>query len=168
MDKAGYEAAIICPAAPDMGRTVVDGQCLIHGTPINRTEAGKDHLNPVKSAEIRDLFQNVDPRLITHISTSEIENGIPFLMGLVDAQVKASVKRIICDAVSREQLECIAFLYSDSRLLLVGAAGLDLFWSSLEKLDDSTSLVLIPGENERDENPEEVKENSEKNSRFYR
>ena len=48
IDAGRYTATIICPAAPDIGRTVINGQCLLHGSPIDQTETGQDHLNPVK------------------------------------------------------------------------------------------------------------------------
>jgi len=124
VDKGHYSAAVICPAAPDVGRTVVNGQCLLHNIPIDQTETGQDHLNPVKSSFIKDFFAPLLAAQIAHISTSELEDGPDALINQVNRLLDEGAALIICDATSKSHLLTIAALKNDSRLLLAGAAGL--------------------------------------------
>ena len=125
VDKGHYSAAVICPAAPDVGRTVVNGQCLLHGIPIDQTETGQDHLNPVKSSFIKDFFAPLLSARIAHIKTSELARGPEFLIKRVNGLLDEGTTHIICDATNKQHLLLtIAALKNDPRLLLAGAAGL--------------------------------------------
>ncbi len=124
IDAGRYTATIICPAAPDIGRTVVNGRCLLHGAPINETETGQDHLNPVKSSYVKDLFEALPETQIAHIATHETELGVEHLSKLVEKFLAEGVTHIICDATTNSQLAILATLISNNRLLLTGAAGL--------------------------------------------
>ena len=39
--------AVLCPAFPDQGRTVVGGQVLVDGVPVARTAAAADPVTPI-------------------------------------------------------------------------------------------------------------------------
>ncbi len=124
METAEYQTALICPASPDLGRTVIDGRCLIYGKPINKTESGKDHLNPVKSAFIKDLFKSADSGSTYQFSIGEIEKGRGYFRARVNELMESGVRYILCDAENQDHLKVIASLYSDRRVLLVGSSGL--------------------------------------------
>ena len=124
MDTADYKAAVICPAAPSLGRTVLNGQCLINNQTIKETESSKDHLNPVNSAYIRDLFPSVEDKSVHHFSIAEVEKGSSYLNESVNRLLESGITHIICDAETHEHLMDIASLFKDERLLPVGAAGL--------------------------------------------
>ena len=38
--------AVICPAFPDLGRTVLDGRVLVNGQPVHETAAAADPVTP--------------------------------------------------------------------------------------------------------------------------
>ncbi|MGD8297178.1 MAG: four-carbon acid sugar kinase family protein, partial [Desulfobacterales bacterium] len=42
MDELEYEASFIAPAFPEMGRTTVNGNHLVHGIPVGQTEISRD------------------------------------------------------------------------------------------------------------------------------
>jgi D-threonate/D-erythronate kinase len=44
---------IVCPAYPQLARTVVDGKLLVHGVPVDQTDFARDPRWPVKDAAIR-------------------------------------------------------------------------------------------------------------------
>lgn len=48
--------AVICPAAPALGRTVVGGRVLVHGVPAALTDAGRDPVAPTGIDDLRELF----------------------------------------------------------------------------------------------------------------
>ncbi len=124
IDSAGYKAAVICPASPDVGRTVIDGYCYINGDLINKTETGNDHLSPVASSHVKDLFHSVNNDKIYHFPIEDIEKGSDYLQEKVNELLSEGISRFICDAKSHTHLNEIARLFSDNRLLLVGSSGL--------------------------------------------
>ena len=124
LDCGHYTAVIICPAAPEIGRTVENGQCLLHSTPIDQTETGQDYLNPVKSSYIKDFFAVLPATQIAHISVGDVERGPSHLKELVENITATGASHIICDASTSDHLAAIATLKANPQLLLAGAAGL--------------------------------------------
>ncbi|MFJ6653847.1 four-carbon acid sugar kinase family protein [Microbacterium sp. NPDC091313] len=49
-------SAVICPAFPAHGRTVVDGDVRVHGEPVHLTAAGTDPVAPVGTAALGELI----------------------------------------------------------------------------------------------------------------
>jgi len=64
MDGAGFSRALVCPAAPRNGRTVVDGLCLVNQKPINSGTMARDHFTPVEEACISSHFKAKFPGFI--------------------------------------------------------------------------------------------------------
>lgn len=48
--------AIVCPAYPQMGRTVESNRLLVHGEPVERTAFGRDPVTPVKTSDMVTLL----------------------------------------------------------------------------------------------------------------
>lgn len=48
--------AVVCPAYPAMGRTVVDGRVLVDGVPVHEGAAGRDPVTPVTDSDLRRLL----------------------------------------------------------------------------------------------------------------
>jgi D-threonate/D-erythronate kinase len=48
--------ALLVPANPSLGRTIVDGQYLVHGSPVHETEFSRDPSHPRSSPRILDLL----------------------------------------------------------------------------------------------------------------
>ncbi|WP_116043705.1 four-carbon acid sugar kinase family protein [Amycolatopsis palatopharyngis] len=48
--------ALVCPAFPELGRTVVDGTLLVHGQPVATTAAGNDPVTPVTESHLPTLL----------------------------------------------------------------------------------------------------------------
>lgn len=48
--------AIICPAYPEMGRTIEAGHLYVNGVPVNETASGKDPICPVHSSSMQKLL----------------------------------------------------------------------------------------------------------------
>lgn len=47
--------AVLCPAFPGQGRTVLDGEVLVHGTPLHRSAASRDPVTPVVRSFLSEL-----------------------------------------------------------------------------------------------------------------
>ena len=59
MGQLGSKRALLLPANPSLGRTIVDGEYRVHGRPIHKTEFARDTEHPRLSAQVLDL---VPPR----------------------------------------------------------------------------------------------------------
>ena len=63
---------LYAPAYPDMGRTVQDGQLLVHGTPVQETDFGKDRLNPVSSSDVRALLKGLPGSVLDGVVNDDV------------------------------------------------------------------------------------------------
>lgn len=48
--------AVVCPAYPRMGRTVIDNQLLVSGEPVERSPIGRDPITPVTTGDLALLI----------------------------------------------------------------------------------------------------------------
>lgn len=108
--------ALVCPAFPAVGRTVVDGVLLVGGRPVGETAVGRDPVTPVTVSHLPTLLDaplvRLDPR------------GAPAAWA---AEVRAAGSRIVVlDAADDADLDRIARSVADlgERALAVGSAGL--------------------------------------------
>lgn len=108
--------ALVCPAFPAVGRTVVDGVLLVDGRPVAETAVGRDPVTPVTVSHLPTLLDaplvRLDPR------------GTPASWA---AAVRATDSRtVVLDAAGDEDLDRIARTVADlgEQALAVGSAGL--------------------------------------------
>jgi D-threonate/D-erythronate kinase len=62
-------AAVLCPAFPDQGRTVVGGQVLIDGVPVARTAAAADPVTPVLDSRLERLVPGATATTLADLGT---------------------------------------------------------------------------------------------------
>ncbi|MDX9784259.1 MAG: four-carbon acid sugar kinase family protein [Spirochaetia bacterium] len=124
MDGAGFSRALVCPAAPRNGRTVVDGLCLVNQKPINSGTVARDHFTPVDEACLASHFESKFPGRIAHISLQELRDGAQALATAVERLSEEGKTIFTADAQSIEDLELLATLAELPGLLLVGSSGL--------------------------------------------
>lgn len=104
--------AVICPAHPAMGRTVVAGHLLDHGIPITASAAA---LDPIGSSEFSTLA-HIFPDSIT-LNADELADYVSRDRSPVDLIVNAS-------NIADLALVARAIRRSDGRAIPVGSAGL--------------------------------------------
>ncbi|WAB81010.1 hypothetical protein OVN18_10655 [Microcella daejeonensis] len=113
--------AVVCPAYPAMGRTVVAGQLLVGGVPVSMTAAGTDPVTPVASSDILDLVRGSRRALVDEI----------------DGAAAGDV--LILDAADDGDLRAIAARIAaiGPRAVPVGSAGLAIAvaesWAALDE-----------------------------------
>jgi len=99
--------AVICPALPTMGRTVLDGAVLDHLVPITRSAAARDPLPSARSADLTEVFPG-------SVHTTDLARA---LRGRRD---------VVVDASTDEDLDLIAAAIEPygRKVVAVGSAGL--------------------------------------------
>ena len=126
MDGSAYEASFIAPAFPEMGRTTVNGNHLVHGIPVGQTEISRDPITPVTESDLCRLVQSQCRYPVGHIGLIFLEGEEDALGNEVERQFQQGIRHIVFDATCREHLDRVArLIYACShRILPVGSAGL--------------------------------------------
>lgn len=124
MDGAGYARALVCPAAPRNGRTVVDGICLVNRKPINADTVTRDHFTPVGEARLAPHFESKFPGCIAHLSLELLRWGPDALAERVEALSAKGARIFTADAETLEDLALLVSLTKLPDLLFVGSSGL--------------------------------------------
>ncbi len=100
-------SAVVCPAYPRMGRTIVANQLLVNGQPVELSSIGRDPLTPVATSDLAVLIPN----------SSQVA---PQRISLTAAPI------VTVDASSDDELAKIAsaIAAAGSSLIPVGSGGL--------------------------------------------
>jgi len=100
--------AVVCPAAPALGRTVAGGRVLVDGVPAARTDAGRDPVAPAREDRLDVLF------------------GAPLAATEDLAGLVGRLPAVVVDAVTGDDLAALARALDalGPRAVPVGAAGL--------------------------------------------
>ncbi len=126
MDELAYDASFIAPAFPEMGRTTVNGNHLVHGIPVGQTEISRDPITPIIESDLRRLIQSQCRYRVGHIALNLLEGEETALVDEIERHIRQGIRHIVFDATGREHLDRVArLIYSCShRILPVGSAGL--------------------------------------------
>lgn len=115
---------VIAPAFPGAGRTTVDGQQLLEGTPISKTEIAHDPKTPVTESSIPKLIGSQEAKVAT-VSLEKVMGGPAVLYEEITKHLVLGETWLVFDAVSEEHLRHIAKAAARfERVLWVGSAGL--------------------------------------------
>lgn len=132
---SGKRQAIIAPAYPAAGRVTVNGQCLVHGIPVNETEFASDPKTPVRLADISALLAEHSSRVSKVVTPGQLAQHL-----------QQETELFIVDASSDEELDAIvsAAVNCESPPLLVGSAGLcDALARHLAPVKNKQLLAVI-------------------------
>ncbi|WP_107774486.1 four-carbon acid sugar kinase family protein [Nocardioides sediminis] len=110
--------AVVCPAYPALGRTVVDGVVLVDGTPVHEGAAGRDPVTPVTESDLTRLLPGsvripATDGPVSGLEAALREAGTSHDVVVVDARDDADVERLAA---------AVAAIGPDA--LPVGSAGL--------------------------------------------
>ncbi|MBB3051577.1 uncharacterized protein YgbK (DUF1537 family) [Prauserella isguenensis] len=107
--------AVVCPAFPGVGRTIVDGTVLVDGVPVGDTPVGRDPVTPVTESHLPTLLGATQVRLDPA--------GDPAGWA---ARLREAGPVVVVDAATDDDLDRIARAIDalGERGLPVGAAGL--------------------------------------------
>jgi uncharacterized protein YgbK (DUF1537 family) len=107
--------AVVCPAFPAMGRTLVAGRLCVNGVPVSESGPGVDPLAPVSESHVPTL-----------IGGSHVAHEPGASARTLADRIAASGRIVVVDAADDGQMqrlaEAVALL--DSRTISVGSAGL--------------------------------------------
>ena len=129
LEVLNLDAAIICPAFPNEGRTTIGGYHLVKGIPLQRTEVTRDPACPVTESNILNLLRNQITKdnagIVDLISLDTVMKGAGPILTKLNDLISKGKKLIVADAVSTTDLEQIALAVTKSNynILPCGSAG---------------------------------------------
>ena len=126
MDVWHLPMALLCPAFPANGRTLLGGYLLVQGQPVSRTPIGVDPVCPVKESHIPTLLRGQTTRPVHSISCSDLDKGEEHVQALLTEFAAQGGGIVVADAVTQQDmalLEAACYAVNPS-ILLVGSAGL--------------------------------------------
>lgn len=112
---------VYVPAYPDLGRTVVSGELLVHGRPLAESAFARDPLNPATDGRIATLLRDC---------------GVPVTLVPRPAQLAAALERhakggiLVCDGSRNEDLRAVAQVLRAApvQALAAGPGAFALHW----------------------------------------
>ncbi|WP_197321142.1 four-carbon acid sugar kinase family protein [Saccharomonospora sp. NB11] len=107
--------AVVCPAFPAVGRTLVDGTLLVDGTPVADTSVGRDPVTPVTCSHVPTLLDAPSVRLDPDLGPEDWARA-----------ARAAGRVVVVDAADDADLDRVAALTAalGDRAVAVGSAGL--------------------------------------------
>lgn len=117
LEASGRRAAVVAPAFPRQGRTVVGGAVHVHGVPLKDTNFARDALSPPPLAPLHVLFRRAD----AHADVRSVGRGAPVALAH-DRRRQIFVVDSASDDDLRATLRTLRGHLRDT--LLVGSAGI--------------------------------------------
>lgn len=113
--RGGEVVAVVCPAFPAMGRTLVDGVLLVHGVPVDKTAVGRDPVTPVRESHVPTLLDAPLVQLAAEATDAELA-----------ASLRGHGSVVVVDARDEADLDRVAraVLALGNEAVAVGSAGL--------------------------------------------
>ena len=95
LDVSGATLAVVCPAYPANGRTLVDGILAVDGQPVAQTPIGRDPIAPVRESHLPTLLAQQSHRRVIHLAQ-------PSTAVALEAQLADIIRDggglVVCDA----------------------------------------------------------------------
>jgi uncharacterized protein YgbK (DUF1537 family) len=129
----GYPLTLVCPAFPATGRTVRDGNLLVHGVPLNETEVAKDPLSPLHTSQVAGILRRHAGLPVTEMSLDQLRSGgLGAHLAELARSHPGSHRLVVCDAETDADLDRVAeaglaaggAASGRLKLLFAGSAGL--------------------------------------------
>ena len=125
MDVWNIPLALLCPAFPANGRTLVGGYLLVGGELVSRTPIGVDPVSPVRESHIPTLLAAQSKRKVHSVSSRDLDQGKEHLKKLFGSFRQAG-GIVVADATNDADLALLeeALHEAEPEALYIGSAGL--------------------------------------------
>ncbi|MBT0768833.1 four-carbon acid sugar kinase family protein [Kineosporia sp. J2-2] len=146
---------VVVPAFPDAGRTVVDGQLFVHGTPLAESPMRHHPLTPMTDSDVPRLLSAQSTAAVSLIPLETVRAGVTAVRAALEAAgagpgaragsaagsgsgAGAGLRAFVVDAETEHDLAVIAEATADLPLV-TGGSGLALGFSG-----PGTPPVMLP------------------------
>ncbi|GLY30702.1 HPr kinase [Kineosporia sp. NBRC 101731] len=120
----GTSLTVVVPSFPAAGRTVVDGQLYVHGTPLGESPMRHHPLTPMTDADVPRLLAAQSTASVAQVGLETVRSG-DLRSALESLRTGDEVVAVVVDAETEDDLVRIAAATSDLPLI-TGGSGLVL------------------------------------------
>lgn len=147
MDGMRCDFAVIIPALPSAKRQTIDGNVVVHGKLLNKTEAVNDPKTPVTKAYIPDIISEQYNGTIETIRKRDGNYEESMLVKQLEQYRSKGVNIVVIDATTEQDVKMLArvITHIKERFLIVGTAGLAEYITDVYKLKESKPVLSIVG-----------------------
>ena len=153
-ETSGSPLTLVCPAFPATGRTVRDGNLLVHGVPLHVTEVGKDPLSPLDTSQVAGILRRHAGLPVTEMSLDQVRSGLAAHLAELARSHPGSRRLVVCDAETDADLDRVVeaglaaggAATSGLKLLFAGSAGLALALARASQNSTKHNVKVNTGE----------------------
>ncbi len=116
---------VVCPAFPETGRTVYQGNLFVHDRPLAESGMEKHPINPMTDSDIRRWLRLQTRGSVGHIAFAVVRSGSAKIRQALRDPRLADIRLVVVDALSEIDLVEIGQAVSDAPLV-TGASGIAL------------------------------------------
>jgi D-threonate/D-erythronate kinase len=124
LDGTGLGTALLAPAFPAQGRTVVDGRLLVHGRPSEETPIARDPTFPRTGASVLALLAAGGVRPAAALSLATLRRGHAAVASQIERFASTGGRALASDADTASDLAVLAETARAATVLVAGSAGL--------------------------------------------
>jgi D-threonate/D-erythronate kinase len=118
----------VCPSYPEMSRTTDQHHVYLDQTLVHLTHYGNDPYAPTQTSDLVELLrqQGLKDTPIAHLSTQDLQQPIPVILGQLITYAQKNVRVFVCDAITRTHLNTLGAVIRQfpGLSIPVGSAGL--------------------------------------------
>ncbi len=120
LDALGQDyIAIAASCFPESGRVIIGGYMLVNGLPLHITEVAFDPKTPVKTSEIRKVFEQQSKYPVASILMNDLMQGEQYIVEQIHKRIKEGNRTLVFDCVTQEDLDLIADAVISSKIKFV-------------------------------------------------
>lgn len=109
LDELGHGTiAIVVPSFPDSARFTVGGFLMVHGQPLQETDAAKDPLCPIISSQVTGIIGRQSRNHVSSINIDKVLEGKTALASHIEKEAENGNRIIVIDAITEKHIEVIA------------------------------------------------------------
>ncbi|GAB6904131.1 3-oxo-tetronate kinase [Kineosporia succinea] len=125
MTDLGASLTVVVPSFPAAGRTVVNGQLYVHGTPLAESPMRHHPLTPMTDSDVPRLLAAQSSAVVRLVTLETVRAGVASVRAALDRFLEDEAVAVVVDAESEGDLVTIAAACADLPLI-TGGSGLAL------------------------------------------
>lgn len=114
---------VVCPAFPEAGRTIYQGNLFVNDRPLNESGMENHPLNPMTDSDIRRWLARQTDMAVGHVSFEKVNQGADAIARALSTADETGARLIVVDAISDSDLMEIGKAL-DGLPLLTGGSGI--------------------------------------------
>ncbi|MCS5721444.1 four-carbon acid sugar kinase family protein [Herbiconiux sp. CPCC 203407] len=122
-ERTGEREVIVCPSAPENGRTVYQGKLFVWGQTLDESPLREHPVNPMRDADLRRLLVAQSRESVGLVPWQVVAGGGTAVAEALATEASAGRRHVVVDALDDADLDSIAEVALTHRLA-TGSAGL--------------------------------------------